>query len=151
MEEKELIPSKIDVIFLLRIWLRYARRFWALALVTAILGACLLGFMGYRAYTPSYEASVSFTVKVSNPLYGSINAYNSTARSVPHGCFSINLVICRNNDSYSKNNDGFKQKHSSRPNASSNAKNDEYNDASYDYIYVHNCTYSSGRTFILSS
>ena len=77
MEEKELTPSKIDVIFLLRIWLRYARRFWALALVTAILGACLLGFMGYRAYTPSYEASVSFTVKVSNPLYGSINAYNN--------------------------------------------------------------------------
>lgn len=77
MEERELTPSKIDLIFILRIWLRYAKRFWALALVLAILGSGLLGYMGYRAYTPTYEASVSFTVKVSNPLYGSMNAYNN--------------------------------------------------------------------------
>ena len=42
MEEKELTPSKIDLIFLLRIWMRYARQFWALALVLAILGAGIL-------------------------------------------------------------------------------------------------------------
>lgn len=68
MEEKELTPSKIDLIFLLRIWMRYARQFWALALVLAILGAGILGIMGYRAYTPTYEATVSFTVKVSLSL-----------------------------------------------------------------------------------
>ena len=77
MEEKDLSTTKIDLIFLVRIWLPYARRFWALALILAILGSCCFGFMGYRAYTPVYEASVSFTVKVSNPLYGSINSYNN--------------------------------------------------------------------------
>ena len=77
MEEKELIVKKIDLIFLVRIWLRYARSYWVLALVLVFLGAGVLGFMGYQAYTPVYEASVSFTVKVSNPLYASINAYNN--------------------------------------------------------------------------
>ena len=43
MEEKELNLPKIDVIFLIRIWLRYARRFWALALVMALLCAGALG------------------------------------------------------------------------------------------------------------
>ena len=38
MEEKDLSTTKIDLIFLVRIWLRYARRFWALALILAILG-----------------------------------------------------------------------------------------------------------------
>lgn len=79
MEEKELKISKIDLIFLLRIWLRYAKQFWAMAVALAILGACAMGFVGYRAYTPVYEASVSFTVKVSNPLYGGINSYNNAA------------------------------------------------------------------------
>lgn len=79
MEEKELKISKIDLIFLLRIWLRYAKQYWAMAVALAILGACAMGFVGYRAYTPVYEASVSFTVKVSNPLYGGINSYNNAA------------------------------------------------------------------------
>ena len=87
MEEKELAPSKIDLIFLLRIWMRYARQFWALALVLAMLCAGVLGVMGYRAYTPTYEASVSFTVKVSNPLYGSINTYNNAAAKQLHATF----------------------------------------------------------------
>ena len=49
MEEKELKISKIDLIFLLRIWLRYAKQFWAMAVALAILGACAMGFVGYRA------------------------------------------------------------------------------------------------------
>ena len=77
MEEKEIKIQKIDVIFLLRLWMRYARRFWAVAVVLALLGACTLGFSVYRNYTPVYDATVSFTVKVANPLYGSVNAYNN--------------------------------------------------------------------------
>ena len=77
MEEKELNLPKIDLIFLFRIWLRYARRFWAMALVLAILCAGLLGYSGYKAYRPTYEASVSFTVQVANPLYGSVSSYNN--------------------------------------------------------------------------
>ena len=80
MEEKELNREKIDIIFLLRIWLRYAKRFWAMALVMMMLCSGILGYMGYRAYRPVYEASVSFTVRVANPLYSGINAYtNATA------------------------------------------------------------------------
>ena len=83
MEEKELNLPKIDLIFLFRIWLRYARRFWALALVLAILCAGFLGYSGYKAYRPTYEASVSFTVKVANPLYGNVTSYNiATAKQL---------------------------------------------------------------------
>ena len=76
MEEKELNLPKIDVIFLIRIWLRYARRFWALALVMALLCAGALGYSAYKSYTPVYEASISFTVKTANPLYADISSYN---------------------------------------------------------------------------
>ncbi len=83
MEEKELILPKIDLVFVLRIFLRYAKRFWAMALVLMILGAVVLGVNGYRSYTPVYEASMSFTVRVANPLYSSINSYNNaTARQL---------------------------------------------------------------------
>lgn len=77
MEEKELNIPKIDILFLFRIWLRYAKRFWAMALVMMILCAGVLGYSGYRAYTPVYDATVSFTVRVANPLYADINAYNN--------------------------------------------------------------------------
>ena len=87
MEEKELQLRKIDVIFLLRIWLRYAKRFWALALVLALLGAAGLGYNGYRAYHPVYDATVSFTVKVANPLYSSLNAYNNATAKQLHATF----------------------------------------------------------------
>ena len=79
MEEKELTIPKIDLFFLLRVWLHYARRFWALALILAILGASVFGIVGGRVYTPVYEASVSFTVKGSSSLWGSINDQNSAA------------------------------------------------------------------------
>ena len=87
MEEKEQQIRKIDVIFLVRIWLRYARRFWALALVLALLGAAGLGYSGYRAYHPVYDATVSFTVKGANPLYSSLNAYNNATAKQLHATF----------------------------------------------------------------
>ena len=87
MEEKELNIPKIDLIFLLRIWLRYARQFWAMAVVMAVLGAGVLGVNGYRAYTPQYEATVSFTVRVANPLYAGINDYNNSTANQLHTTF----------------------------------------------------------------
>lgn len=87
MEEKELKREKIDIIFLLRIWLRYAKRFWAMALVMMMLCSGILGYMGYRAYRPVYEASVSFTVRVANPLYSGINAYNNATAKQLHSTF----------------------------------------------------------------
>lgn len=87
MEEKELNLQKIDLIFLLRIWARYCRRFWALALVMALVSSAALGFSGYRAYTPEYEASVSFTVQMANPLYSGVKAYNNAMAKQLHATF----------------------------------------------------------------
>lgn len=87
MEEKELNLPKIDLIFIFRIWLRYARKFWAMALVLMVLCAGILGYNGYKAYTPVYEASVSFTVRVANPLYSGINAYNNATATQLHATF----------------------------------------------------------------
>jgi capsular exopolysaccharide synthesis family protein len=87
MEEKELNLPKIDLIFAFRIWLRYAKRFWAMAVILAVLGAGILGYNGYQAYTPVYDAHVSFTVRVANPLYSSINAYNTATAQQLHSTF----------------------------------------------------------------
>ena len=87
MEEKELNLPKIDLIFLFRIWLRYTKRFWLMGLVMMVLCAGALGYSGYRAYTPVYEASVSFTVRVANPLYSEINTYNNATAKQLHATF----------------------------------------------------------------
>ena len=83
MDEKELTIPKIDLIFIFRIWLRYAKRFWAMALIFAFLCAGVLGYTGYRAYTPVYEASVSFTVKAA------IIAINSLFVGFPFPIFIV--------------------------------------------------------------
>ena len=87
MEEKELNIPKIDLIFLLRIWLRYAKRFWAMALVLAVLGAGVLGLNVYRNHVPMYEASVSFLVRVANPLYAGMHGYNNATASQLNATF----------------------------------------------------------------
>lgn len=87
MEEKELNQQKIDVIFTLRIMLRYMRKYWALALILAAICVGVLSFYGYRSYTPVYEASVSFTVRVANPLYGQYNQYNNATAKQLHETF----------------------------------------------------------------
>lgn len=87
MEEKELNLPKIDLIFVIRIWLRYARRFWALALVLMLLCSVVLGINGYRAYTPVYEARMSFTVRTANPLYAGIKSYNNATANQLHATF----------------------------------------------------------------
>ncbi len=87
MDEKELNVQKIDLFFMFRIWLRYAKQFWAAAIVLAVLCSVVLGYSGYRAYTPTYEASVSFTVKVSNPLYGSLKDFNNATASQLNATF----------------------------------------------------------------
>lgn len=77
MEQNKTNLQKIDLLFLIRILLRYARRFWLLGLLLAVLFAGALGITGSRGYTPVYEASVSFTVRVANPLFAQVNAYNN--------------------------------------------------------------------------
>ena len=83
MEETELTPPKIDLFRLLRIWLRYARRFWALALMLAILGAGVSGILCRRGHAPVYEASLSFTVRASDSHgNGAAKQLNSTVSGI---------------------------------------------------------------------
>lgn len=77
MEEMENGTSGFDIFDLIVGFLRVARRFWILALVLAILCAGVMSTVNWMSYTPMYKASVSFTVKVVNPLYADINAYNT--------------------------------------------------------------------------
>ena len=77
MDEKELNLPKVDILFLFRIWLRYAKKFWLLAVILMVICSGVLGYTGYKAYTPVYDASVSFTVRVANPLYADVDVYNN--------------------------------------------------------------------------
>ena len=62
--------------FLIRI-LRRGRRLWVWGVVFVSLGAGIACAAGKMRYTPVYEASVSFTVSVANPLYSDIRIYNT--------------------------------------------------------------------------
>ena len=73
--EKETL--EIDLQILLVDLLREARRLLVLGLVLALLGAAALAGYAYLNYTPRYQASASFNVKVANPLQATVSAYNT--------------------------------------------------------------------------
>ena len=75
IEEKEI--QKLDLFVILEDFLREAKRIWILALVLALLCGVVFSVLGKVRYTPTYEAYASFTVRVSNPLYGSVSSYNA--------------------------------------------------------------------------
>lgn len=75
MEEKE--EQKLDLFVLLEDFLREGKRLLVWALVLILGGSLLMAGYQYRSYTPVYHATASFTVKVANPLYASVNAYNT--------------------------------------------------------------------------
>lgn len=75
MEEKE--EQKLDLFVLLEDFLREGKRLLVWALVLILGGSLLMAGYRYRSYTPVYHATASFTVKVANPLYASVNAYNT--------------------------------------------------------------------------
>lgn len=53
------------------------RQFWIFGLGCALLLAAFFGVRERINYSPMYEASASFTVKVVNPLYAGSNGYNA--------------------------------------------------------------------------
>lgn len=69
--------QQIDLRILAGDVLRCARRlFWLLPVLAILLGALLGGYTWY-SYSPRYQASASFTVYVTNPLYASVRAYHA--------------------------------------------------------------------------
>ena len=73
-EEKE--GQKLDLYILLEDFLRQAKRMWILGLLLVTVCGAGLGFVKSRSFTPMYQAYASFTVRVTNPLYGGISSYN---------------------------------------------------------------------------
>jgi len=76
MEFEEKTPQKLDLYVLLEDFLRQAKRLWLLGLAMVLICGVGMGFLKGRNFTPQYQAYASFTVRVSNPLYGSISSYN---------------------------------------------------------------------------
>ena len=76
MEFEEREGQKLDLYILLEDFLRQARRLWILGLVLALVLGAGMGLLKGRSFVPQYQAYASFTVRVTNPLYGSISSYN---------------------------------------------------------------------------
>ena len=56
---------------------RMARKHLVAGVLLILTFAAGMGLFSYRSYQPVYEANVSFTVKVINPLYAAANGYNA--------------------------------------------------------------------------
>lgn len=82
MENEEKEQQKIDIFVLLEDFLRQAKRMWFLGLVLVLVCSAGMAFRAKHAYRDVYEAYASFTVRVSNPLYGSISSYNERTAEV---------------------------------------------------------------------
>ena len=86
-EEKEV--EKLDLYSFLDDFLKVARRHLLLGLVLVLLLGGAMGLRSYLSYRPSYTASVSFSVRVANPIYGGTSTYNSAtaeqmAKTLPY-------------------------------------------------------------------
>ena len=89
-EEKE--EQKLDLFVLLDDFLRQAKRLWLLGLALVLVCGAGLAFVKGLRYTPSYKAYSSFTVRVSNPLYGDIGSYNEKTAQVMADTFPAILT-----------------------------------------------------------
>ena len=74
-ETKEV--QKLDLFVMLDDLLRAVKRLWILGLVLVLAGGSVFSIREKMNYSPVYEAYASFTVRVANPLYGSVSNYNA--------------------------------------------------------------------------
>ena len=89
MEFDEREVQKLDLLILLEDFIREAKRLWVIGLVLVTVFGAVFGIRAKWSYSPSYQASATFTVKVADPLYASIATYNiktaeQMARTFPH-------------------------------------------------------------------
>lgn len=74
LEQKQV--EKLDLVALLGDFVKIARRHILLCLVLVAVFAGMFAFLSHRRYVPQYTASAAVSVRVANPLYGSVSAYN---------------------------------------------------------------------------
>ena len=75
MENHEV--QKLDLYVFFDDFFKVARRYILLGLILAILCGCGFAAKDALTYRPVYTASASFSVKVANPLYSGVSAYNT--------------------------------------------------------------------------
>ena len=75
LEEKH--EQKLDLVTLLGDCIKIARRYLLLCIVLVAIGGGFFAFRAVRSYVPKYTASASFSVRVADPLYGSVSSYNA--------------------------------------------------------------------------
>lgn len=92
MENERTEPRKIDIFILLEDFLRQARRIWLLGLVLIVLCGSIWTLWQKMSYREVYEAYASFTVRVANPLYGSVSSYNDKTAQVMADTFPSMLT-----------------------------------------------------------
>ena len=77
MEQVEKAPTQIDLFALLTDLLHAVKQIWVPGIILTVILSSALAFWDYKNYYPVYEAYISFTVKVANPLYSSTIGYNA--------------------------------------------------------------------------
>ena len=82
MEKQEQELEKIDLFVLMEDFFRQAKRMLLLGVILTVLCSAGLTLMHRNSFTPYYEAYASFTVRVSNPRYGSLSGYNDKTAAV---------------------------------------------------------------------
>ena len=87
MEIEKREEQGLDILVLIEDFLRQAKRTWVLGLLLILLFGGGMAFMKQRSYTPIYEAYVSFTVRVGNPMYASVDSYNEKTAQVMANTF----------------------------------------------------------------
>ena len=92
MENERTGPQKVDIFILLEDFLRQARRIWLLGLVLIVLCSGIWTLWKRMSYREVYEAYASFTVRVANPLYGSVSSYNDKTAQVMADTFPSMLT-----------------------------------------------------------
>ena len=70
-EQTSISPNRILAMFL-----HGLKKLWLLVLILTVLGGAVMGVWSWYSYTPSYTASVTFTVYVKNDAQAEIPAYN---------------------------------------------------------------------------
>lgn len=70
---------KIDIFELLRGLLKGCRHLLIQGIAIIAATAVVMSLLTWKSYTPRYEASASFTVKVTNPFYADQQYYNTAA------------------------------------------------------------------------
>lgn len=77
MELEEKQEQQLDLVALLDNFIKIARRHILLCLTLVVIGGGFFALRAHLSYVPQYTASASFSVRVANPLYGSVAAYNT--------------------------------------------------------------------------